>query len=115
MPPQTPSSPDQTPLDFAVMRRFIPYLWPKDMPGLRLRIVIALTLVLVSKSAHCLNDILFRQRAGVDAWFSVLAADLYVESAPGWMADISARGKGDGLCQSDVPHASDSATFMSVT
>ena len=38
-----------------------------------------------------------------------------VHEAPGWMADISARGKGDGLCQSDVPHASDSATFMSVT
>jgi ATP-binding cassette, subfamily B, heavy metal transporter len=29
--------------------RFLPYLWPKDQPALRLRIVIALTLVIVSK------------------------------------------------------------------
>ncbi len=35
--------------DFAVMRRFLPYLWPKDQPGLRVRIVIAVLLVLVSK------------------------------------------------------------------
>ena len=34
------------------MRRFLPYLWPKDMPGLRIRIVIALLLVLVSKSVQ---------------------------------------------------------------
>jgi ATP-binding cassette, subfamily B, heavy metal transporter len=36
-------------LDFAVMKRFLPYLWPKDQPGLRVRIVISLLLVLVSK------------------------------------------------------------------
>jgi ATP-binding cassette, subfamily B, heavy metal transporter len=35
--------------DFAVMRRFLPYLWPKDQSGLRIRIVIALMLVVVSK------------------------------------------------------------------
>ena len=34
---------------FGVMRRFLPYLWPKDMPGLRLRIIFALLLVLASK------------------------------------------------------------------
>src|SRR5436190_5065530 len=32
-------------------------------------------------------DILFRDRAGVDAWFSVLSADLDVEGAPEWIAD----------------------------
>ncbi len=50
MPPilTTPEDNAVTP-DFAVMRRFLPYLWPKDHPALRLRIVIALLLVLVSK------------------------------------------------------------------
>jgi ATP-binding cassette subfamily B protein len=32
--------------------RFLPYLWPKDQPGLRLRIIIALLLVLVSKGVQ---------------------------------------------------------------
>jgi ATP-binding cassette, subfamily B, heavy metal transporter len=31
------------------MRRFLPYLWPKDQPGLRVRIIIALVLVVISK------------------------------------------------------------------
>lgn len=35
--------------DFAIMRRFLPYLWPKDRVDLRVRIVFALLLVLVSK------------------------------------------------------------------
>jgi ATP-binding cassette, subfamily B, heavy metal transporter len=37
---------------FAIMRRFLPYLWPKDQPGLRLRIVFALLLVLLSKAVQ---------------------------------------------------------------
>ena len=52
MPPQMPSSADQTPLDFAVMRRFLPYLWPKDAPVLRTRIVLAMLLVLASKGVQ---------------------------------------------------------------
>ena len=32
-------------------------------------------------------DILFREHAGVDAWFAALSADLDVDSAPAWMAD----------------------------
>jgi ATP-binding cassette, subfamily B, heavy metal transporter len=35
--------------DLAVMRRFLPYLWPKDNAALRVRIVIALILVVLSK------------------------------------------------------------------
>ncbi|WP_170226876.1 ABCB family ABC transporter ATP-binding protein/permease [Sphingorhabdus contaminans] len=47
MPPlETPT--DSKP-DFAVMRRFLPYLWPKDQIGLRVRIVGALLLVVLSK------------------------------------------------------------------
>ncbi|MDF2381945.1 ABC transporter ATP-binding protein/permease [Nostoc ellipsosporum NOK] len=33
----------------ATLRRFLPYLWPRDAPGLRVRIVVALGLVVVSK------------------------------------------------------------------
>ena len=51
MPPQDALL--QAPLpDFAVMRRFLPYLWPRDQPGLRVRIIIALLLVLVSKGVQ---------------------------------------------------------------
>lgn len=48
MPPDI-TPPDANALDFAIMRRFLPYLWPKDQLGLRVRIVVALLLVLVSK------------------------------------------------------------------
>ena len=47
MPPLAPTN-DAKP-DFAVMRRFLPYLWPKNEAGLRVRIVFALLLVVVSK------------------------------------------------------------------
>ena len=47
MPPLAPTH-DAKP-DFAVMRRFLPYLWPKNEAGLRIRIVFALLLVVVSK------------------------------------------------------------------
>jgi ABC-type transport system involved in Fe-S cluster assembly fused permease/ATPase subunit len=46
--PPLDASPDSKP-DFAVMKRFLPYLWPKNQPGLRVRIIIALLLVIVSK------------------------------------------------------------------
>ena len=52
MPPQMPVTADQTPLDLAVMRRFLPYLWPKDAPALRARIVFAMVLVLLSKGVQ---------------------------------------------------------------
>jgi ATP-binding cassette subfamily B protein len=49
MPPQTDiiDTPDP---GFAVLRRFLPYLWPKDQPALRLRIIGAMLLVLASKA-----------------------------------------------------------------
>lgn len=49
MPPQMPAPSENTSLDLAVMRRFLPYLWPKDAPGLRGRIVLAMLLILASK------------------------------------------------------------------
>ncbi|WP_213979503.1 ABC transporter ATP-binding protein/permease [Sphingomonas sp. dw_22] len=48
MPPQTSTSAPERPL-LGTMKRFLPYLWPKDSPGLRVRIVIALLLVVCSK------------------------------------------------------------------
>jgi ATP-binding cassette subfamily B protein len=48
MPPQNSESASERPL-FGTIKRFLPYLWPKDAPGLRARIVIALVLVVISK------------------------------------------------------------------
>ncbi|GAA0731195.1 MULTISPECIES: ABCB family ABC transporter ATP-binding protein/permease [Sphingomonas] len=48
MPPETSSSKLDRPM-FGTMKRFLPYLWPRHAPGLRVRIVLALLLVLCSK------------------------------------------------------------------
>jgi ATP-binding cassette, subfamily B, heavy metal transporter len=49
MPPEMITADTPSP-GFAIMRRFLPYLWPKDQPALRLRIICALLLVIASKS-----------------------------------------------------------------
>jgi len=72
MPPQAPASSENNSLDFAVMRRFIPYLWPKDTPGLRIRIIVALLLVLVSKGVQISMGFLYgaaidRMKPGLEA------------------------------------------------
>jgi hypothetical protein len=51
MPPDTATAGQPTP-DSAIVRRFLPYLWPSDNPRLRARIVFALLLVLVSKGVQ---------------------------------------------------------------
>ncbi|MEI9927682.1 MAG: ABC transporter ATP-binding protein/permease [Sphingomonas sp.] len=48
MPPMTPAPAPERPL-LGTLKRFLPYLWPADAPGLRARIVIALLLVVCSK------------------------------------------------------------------
>lgn len=50
-PPPSPTAdtPAETPV-LTLVRRFLPYLWPRDAPGQRLRIVIAALLVVVSKA-----------------------------------------------------------------
>ena len=48
MPPIAEPATTERPL-LPTLRRFLPYLWPKDQPGLRLRIVVALLLVVGSK------------------------------------------------------------------
>jgi len=48
MPPETSPSATERPW-IATVRRFLPYLWPRNAPGLRLRIVVAMALVVASK------------------------------------------------------------------
>ena len=78
MPPQDALL--QAPMpDLAVMRRFLPYLWPKDQPGLRIRISIALSLVLVSKAVQLSMGFVYaaainRMKPGLEAGASLAIA-----------------------------------------
>jgi ATP-binding cassette subfamily B protein len=47
-PPVSFDKPDNK-ADLATMRRFVPYLWPSDAPGLKVRIIIAFGFVILSK------------------------------------------------------------------
>lgn len=51
MPPQH-VTPDAPMPGFAIFRRFLPYLWPKDQPRLKVRIVLAMLIVLASKGVQ---------------------------------------------------------------
>ncbi|HVF93686.1 MAG TPA: ABC transporter transmembrane domain-containing protein, partial [Sphingomonas sp.] len=48
MPPEYTSSAGEKPL-LPTLRRFLPYLWPAGQTGLKVRIVVAMTLVVLSK------------------------------------------------------------------
>ncbi len=54
MSPPLPAIPDtvQEPPALATLRRFLPYLWPRDAPGQRLRIVAAGGFILASKAVQ---------------------------------------------------------------
>jgi ABC-type transport system involved in Fe-S cluster assembly fused permease/ATPase subunit len=48
--PPTPAETTPNPENgFAALRRFLPYLWPKDRPALRFRVAVAMALVIGSK------------------------------------------------------------------
>ncbi|MDB5668038.1 MAG: metal transporter permease, partial [Alphaproteobacteria bacterium] len=49
MPPEAPRDPSDKQADLQTLRRFLPYLWPSDSPGLRARIVVAFGFVVLSK------------------------------------------------------------------
>jgi ATP-binding cassette, subfamily B, heavy metal transporter len=77
MPPLNP--PAETPADFGVMRRFLPYLWPKDLPGLRARIIFAFLLVAVSKGVQFCMGLFYgwaidRMVPGMEAGVSIAIA-----------------------------------------
>jgi len=60
MPPDRPTE-QQRPVDgWAALRRFIPYLWPKDALRLRLTVVAALLLVLLSKAVTLLMPFAYK-------------------------------------------------------
>ena len=63
---------------FATLKRFLPYLWPKDVPALRIRIVIAMLLVLVSKGVQLSMGFVYgaaidRMQPGLEAgvWMAI--------------------------------------------
>jgi ATP-binding cassette, subfamily B, heavy metal transporter len=50
MPPDTPTNAQLKQPGLALMRRFLPYLWPKGDPGLKARVIGAFALVLCAKA-----------------------------------------------------------------
>ena len=72
MPPDTSSASTSANAGMATLKRFLPYLWPRDDHGLRVRIVIALMLVLVSKAVQLSMGFLYaaaidRMQPGMEA------------------------------------------------
>jgi ATP-binding cassette subfamily B protein len=55
-----PGTPPQGKADFGTLRRFLPYLWPKDQPALRARVVGAMVLVLLAKSTTLIMPFAFK-------------------------------------------------------
>ena len=52
---------DAAPAGFATLRRFLPYLWPADNRALRIRVVAALLLVLVSKAVTLSMGLVYKE------------------------------------------------------
>jgi ATP-binding cassette subfamily B protein len=78
MPPdsQQPADPDKRSRDvesWATLRRFLPYLWPKDNAPLRWRIVVAMVLVLTAKAVTLALP--FAYKAAVDAMSGKTSVD----------------------------------------
>ncbi|MEO9468669.1 ABC transporter ATP-binding protein/permease [Parasphingorhabdus sp.] len=79
MPPDHSTKGQIDPPMIPTLKRFLPYLWPKDAPGLRLRIVIAGLLVLCAKAAVLTMPFLYKavvdgMTAGTEAALTVLLA-----------------------------------------
>ncbi|MBO9576770.1 MAG: ABC transporter ATP-binding protein/permease [Sphingobium sp.] len=79
----THGSPDQK-LDsgWSTLRRFLPYLWPKDEPALRMRIVVALALVLLGKAIVLIMP--FAYKAVIDNMGPGMQAQAGVAMAMAW-------------------------------
>jgi ATP-binding cassette subfamily B protein len=78
MPPdsQQPADPDKRSRDvesWATLRRFLPYLWPKDNAPLRWRIVVAMVLVLTAKAVTLALPFAFK--GAVDAMSGKTSVD----------------------------------------
>jgi ATP-binding cassette, subfamily B, heavy metal transporter len=66
-------------LSWATFSRFLPYLWPKDMPAIRRRVVWAMVLVVVAKAITLL--IPFAYKAAIDRMAPGLEAGVAVAAA----------------------------------
>ncbi len=78
MPPDQSIDPAKN-LDLAVMRRFLPYLWPKDRRDLKIRIMFCLVLVIVSKCIQLSMGFLYagaidRMAPGMEAGVGIAMA-----------------------------------------
>ncbi|MHA7821111.1 MAG: ABCB family ABC transporter ATP-binding protein/permease [Erythrobacter sp.] len=92
MPPDTanserPSAPPDGE-SWKTLRRFLPYLWPKDNPSLKVRIVLAMGFVLAAKGATLALP--FAYKGAVDAMESSGAADDIAASAQVAIALVAA-------------------------
>jgi ATP-binding cassette subfamily B protein len=65
---------------WGTLRRFLPYLWPADAPGLRMRVVLSLGLVLISIAITTLvmplayGEAVNRMTAGVESGVAIAVA-----------------------------------------
>jgi ATP-binding cassette subfamily B protein len=78
MPPIVEAS-DAPPAGFATLRRFLPYLWPADNRALRLRVVAALLLVVVSKGVTLSMGLVYK--AAIDRMVPALKPEVQIAIA----------------------------------
>jgi ABC-type transport system involved in Fe-S cluster assembly fused permease/ATPase subunit len=64
MPPDQPDTDKAAPPAWATLRRFMVYLWPKDAPALRRRVVLSMLLVLAAKATSLVMP--FAYKAAID-------------------------------------------------
>ncbi|QUT06459.1 ABC transporter ATP-binding protein/permease [Sphingobium phenoxybenzoativorans] len=64
MPPDQPDTDKAAPPAWATLRRFLVYLWPKDAPALRRRVVFSMLLVLAAKATSLIMP--FAYKAAID-------------------------------------------------
>ncbi len=78
MPPIVEAS-DAPPAGFATLSRFLPYLWPADNRALRLRVVAALLLVVVSKGVTLSMGLVYK--AAIDRMVPALKPEVQIAIA----------------------------------
>ena len=78
MPPIVEAS-DAQPAGFATLRRFLPYLWPADNRALRVRVVAALLLVVLSKSVTLSMGLIYK--AAIDRMLPALKPEVQIAIA----------------------------------
>jgi ATP-binding cassette subfamily B protein len=78
MPPIVEAS-TAPPAGFATLRRFLPYLWPADNRALRVRVVLALLLVVVSKGVTLSMGLVYK--AAIDRMVPALKPEVQIAIA----------------------------------